>query len=78
MQEILGEELIDCWSSKIKRKNGQHQMLHSQHLFLCVGVISDVNKFCHLWGVDLLKLPTVKQGEVSMEKGVCGESEASR
>lgn len=71
MQEILGEELIDCWSSKIKRENRQHQMLHSQHLLFCVGVVSDVNKFCYLRGVDLLKLPTVKQRSVSMENKLC-------
>lgn len=56
-------------------------MLHPQHLFFCVGVISDVNKFCHLWGVDLLKLPTVKQRSVSMEIGKGGgfvQSEALR
>lgn len=32
-------------------------MLHSQHLFFRVGVISNVNELCHLWRIDLLKFP---------------------
>ena len=57
MQDVLGEKLVDGGSGQIKREHLKHQMFHSQHLLLGVGVVGDVNKLRDLWGVDLLKLP---------------------
>lgn len=55
MEEVLGEKLVDGWCCQIKGEHFKHQMLHSQHLLLGVGVICDVNELCHLRGVDFFE-----------------------
>lgn len=57
VEEVLREKLVDGGSCQVEGQHFEHQVLHSQHLLLGVGVICDVDELCHFRGVDFLKLP---------------------
>lgn len=61
MAEVMGEKLVYCGGSQIKGEHFKHQMFHPQNLLLCISVVCDVDKLCHLWRVDFFKFSAFKQ-----------------
>ena len=57
---------------QVEGQHLQEQVLHSQQLPLCVGVVRYVDKLVHLGRVDLFVLPVKGKGPEAATLGTCG------
>ena len=51
------QKVVWGWNSQLESQNFQNQMLHTQHLFLRVRIIRNVDKFGNFRWVDLFVFP---------------------